>query len=191
MREPVGLILSGGRGTRMGNVAKADLLLGDTRLLDRCIARLDPQVRAIAVNSNDPVTTQRPVIADTLQGHLGPLAGVLTGLEWAETQGASHAVSVAVDTPFFPCDLVPHLIMAGQSHPDGFAIAGTAAGDHATFGIWPVALRRRLEDFLTSGERKVRAFAQMQGAAKAMFPDEQAFFNINTPDDLAQAHRWL
>lgn len=191
MREPVGLILAGGRGTRMGGVAKGDVMLGGARLLDRCIARLDPQVGALAVNSNTVIETDRPVIADTMTGHLGPLAGVLAGLDWAGAGGATHVVSVAVDTPFFPCDLVPHLIMAGQAHTDGLAIATSHSGDHATFGIWPVALRDELATFLQDGGRKVRAFTDSHGAAKASFPDERAFFNINTPDDLAQAAAWL
>jgi len=191
MREPVGLILAGGRGTRMGGVAKGDIMLGGARLLDRCIARLDPQVCALVVNSNDAITMDLPVIADTITGHLGPLAGVLAGLDWANGRRATHVVSVAVDTPFFPCDLVPHLIMAAQTSANGLAIATTQSGDHATFGIWPVAVRDELATFLQDGGRKVRAFTDAHGAAKASFPNERAFFNINTPDDLAQAAAWL
>lgn len=191
MREPAGLILAGGRGTRMGGVAKADLLLGGERLLDLCIDRLDPQVSAIAVNSNAAVKSPFPVVSDTLKGHLGPLAGILAGLEWAHEKGHDHVVSVAVDTPFFPCDLVPHLLMA--STETGFAICATSDGAHGTFGLWPVSLIPDLTEFLTSGGRKVRAFTDLHGAGVATFPDTTppAFFNINTPADLAQATAWL
>lgn len=188
MREPVGIILAGGRGTRMGGVAKADVRLGGVRLLDHCFDRLDPQVSRLAVNANDPVETALPVVRDTLKGHLGPLAGILAGLDWAIATGATHMVSVAVDTPFFPCDLVPQLIMAGGG---GLAIAATADGDHGTFGLWPVTLRDPLAEFLDGGGRKVRAFMDAQNAAKVQFADPEAFFNINTPDDLAKAATWL
>lgn len=190
MREPIGLILAGGRGARMGDVAKADLQLGGRRLLDLCADRLEPQVSAMAVNSNNPINTGLQIIEDTMSGHLGPLAGVLAGLEWAQSIGETHIVTAAVDTPFFPCDLVPNLLMAGEG---GLAIAATSDGDHGTFGIWPVTLHTALATFLEGGGRKVRAFTTSHGAAIAMFPDTTppSFFNINTPDDLAQAALWM
>jgi molybdopterin-guanine dinucleotide biosynthesis protein A len=193
MREPLGLILAGGRGTRMGGVSKADLTLGDSTLLAQVQARLEPQVAAIAINSNAPIATNLAVITDATRDHLGPLAGVLAGLDWAASQGGTHIVTIAVDTPFFPCDLVPRLLMAGQAHPTGFAIASTSGGLHGTFGIWPTALRNDLAAFLDQGQRRVRAFTQAQGAATATFPDTSppSFFNINTPEDLATAAQWL
>ena len=80
MREPFGLILAGDRGTRTGNVSKADLTLGHLTLLTHVQARLEPQVAAIAVNANGPIATGLRVIADATPDHLGPLAGVLAGL---------------------------------------------------------------------------------------------------------------
>ena len=175
----------------MGGVAKAGLMLGRRTLLSHCIARLDPQVRGVAVNSNAPLNTTLPVVPDTVAGHLGPLAGILAGLEWAASLGATHLVSVAVDTPFFPCDLVPQLLLAGEGHTTGLAIAASTDGAHGTFGVWPVALQHALADFIENGGRRVRDFTEDQGAATAYFPDPKAFFNINTPDDLAQAHAWM
>ncbi|MGJ8610577.1 MAG: molybdenum cofactor guanylyltransferase MobA [Octadecabacter sp.] len=193
MRAPLGVILAGGRGTRMGGRAKADVVLGGETLLERVIARLEPQVAALAVNSNAQIASNFAVITDTLHGHLGPLAGVLAGLEWAAQQDATHIVTAAVDTPFFPCDLVPHLLLAGDVHPHGFAIAATADGSHPTFGLWPVALRDSLAAFLDGGHRKMTAFTAAQTAALATFPETQphSFFNINTPDDLNAAAAWL
>lgn len=193
MREPLGMILAGGRGTRMGGVSKAELTLGGQSLLARCIGRLDPQVGALAVNANHPLPTTLPVLPDTRAGHLGPLAGVLAGLLWARNHSASHLVTVACDTPFFPCDLVPHLLMAAEGHPSGLAIAATSDGPHGTFGLWSVALIDALTAFLDRGGRKVTAFTGAQQAATATFPDTDppAFFNINTPGDLARAEAWL
>ncbi|MCF2871212.1 molybdenum cofactor guanylyltransferase [Octadecabacter sp. G9-8] len=190
MREPVGIILAGGRGTRMGGVPKGDLTLAGRRLLDLSADRLEPQVGAIAVNSNDPIAASFPVIADTVNGHLGPLAGVLAGLGWARSHDHTHVVTVAVDTPFFPCDLVPQLLMAGNGT---LAIAATSDGEHGTFGLWPTTLHDPLMAFLEGGGRKVRAFTEAHNATIAMFPDTTPapFFNINTPDDLAQAAAWM
>jgi molybdopterin-guanine dinucleotide biosynthesis protein A len=193
MREPFGLILAGDHGTRMGNVSKADLTLGHLTLLAHVQARLEPQVAAIVVNANGPIVTDLPVIADATPDSLGPLAGVLAGLDWAARQGGTHIVTVAVDTPFFPCDIVPRLLMAGEAHRDGFAIASTSDGLHGAFGLWPTALRDDLAAFLDKGQREVRAFVQAHDAAIATFPDTTppSFFNINTPEDLTAAARWL
>jgi len=193
MKEPLGIILAGGRGTRMGSVSKAKLMLGHTALLDRAIDRLTPQVCEVVVNANDIIETSLPIIEDSLSGHQGPLAGVLSGLEFARAHGHSHIVTVAVDTPFFPCDLVPQLILAGLAHPDTFAVATTSNGVQGTFGLWPVSLTPHLQAFLADGHRKVRAFTDSMNAVQAIFPDTEpdSFFNINTPNDLKTAQQWL
>lgn len=193
MHRPLGLILAGGQGLRMGGVPKADLRLGGQRLLDRCIARLEPQVDGLVVNANVAVETHLPVVPDTLPGHLGPLAGVLSGMVHGELLGHSHVVSVAVDTPFFPCDLVPCLQLAGLNHVQGLAVAATPDGQQGTFAIWPVVLKAALEAFLREGHRKVRAFTSQHGAQNAVFPATKpdAFFNINTPADLEAAGGWV
>ncbi|WP_375280036.1 molybdenum cofactor guanylyltransferase MobA [Pseudooctadecabacter sp.] len=193
MRKPLGVILAGGQGRRMGQVSKADLMLGARRLLDLSIDRLDPQVDGIVVNANGPIATDLDVIPDTTDDFAGPLSGILAALIHAEGAGHSHVASVAVDTPFFPCDLVPRLQLAGLDQSDGFAVAADGSGVHGTFGLWPVALRPTLADFLASGGRKVRAFTASQNAAIALFPDTtpSAFFNINTPDDLKDANAWI
>lgn len=193
IEQPVGLILAGGKGMRMGGVSKADVVLGSQTLLARAEARLEPQVAALAVSTNAPVETVLPCVADGMPGHLGPLAGILAGLDWAASRSARHMVSVAVDTPFFPPDLVPRLMMAGELHADGLAVAATSDGLHGTFGIWPVSLRDDLAAFLTGGGRKVRAFTDAQRAAAAPFRETTppTFFNINTPEDLAKAESWL
>jgi len=193
MRKPLGLILSGGQGRRMGHVLKADVMLGQLSLLDRCRDRLDPQVDGIIVNANVPLDTPHPVIPDTMHGFLGPLAGILAGLIHGAERGHTHVVSVAVDTPFFPCDLVPQLQLAGLAHGDGFAVAATGDGLQGTFAIWPVGLRTSLAAYLQSGGRKLGDFTVQHDAATALFapttPD--AFFNVNTPQDLAEATQWI
>lgn len=207
MTAPLGVILAGGQATRMGGGDKALLRLGDKSILAHVIARLAPQVGALALNANgDPArfaAFDLPVLADPITGFAGPLVGVLAGLDWAAEQRAETIVTVAADTPFFPCDLVPRLMLAaeGMAHP--LALAATPRGEedtksmsrgglirHPTFGLWPVALRDDLRAALEEGLRKVVLWTDRHGGREAVFDDaHDPFFNVNTPEDLAEAQR--
>ena len=195
-----GVILAGGLATRMGGGDKALLSLSGRTLLERVIDRLRPQVGPLALNANgDPARFAAfglPVLADTVEGFAGPLAGILAGLRWAEAQGCTHVASAAADTPFFPADLVERLAEAARAEGQPIALAATqdperGLSDHPTFGLWPVALADDLEDWLRSGERKVVVWTRRHGAARAVFEDAGAypFFNVNTPEDVAEAER--
>ncbi|KHA53519.1 molybdenum cofactor guanylyltransferase MobA [Sulfitobacter geojensis] len=200
MKQPLGVILAGGQAMRMGGGDKGLLRLGGQTLLDHVIERLEPQVAEVALNANgDPArfsSLRLPVLADSIAGFVGPLAGVLAGLDWAAAQGGDTIVTAAADTPFFPCDLVPQLLLRseGMAHPLVLAATpdakrGTAR--HPTFGLWPVALRDDLRTALNGGLRKVVLWTEQHGGREALFPQEQAFFNVNTPEDLAQAEAML
>ncbi|MGC1262096.1 MAG: NTP transferase domain-containing protein, partial [Jannaschia helgolandensis] len=132
MTQPHGLILAGGRATRMGgtdanNIDKGRLLINGTSLIARVIGTLAPQVDRIALNANGDPTRwadlNLPVLPDTAPDHPGPLAGVLAGLDWAASLGCPHIVTAAADTPFLPPDLVPRLLAAAG--PTGLALAAT------------------------------------------------------------------
>lgn len=195
MNAPLGVILAGGQATRMGGGDKGLLPLGNGTILSHVIARLDPQVTSLALNANgDPARFDHlnlPVISDSITGFAGPLSGVLAGLDWAAAQGASHIVTAAADTPFFPCDLVPRLQLAAQEAGTAIALARTPGGRHPTFGLWPTALCDDLRAALAEGLRKVVLWTDRHGAATADFPDDAAFFNVNTPDDLTRAGTML
>ncbi len=200
MTRPCGVILAGGRATRMGGGDKCLLRLGGQRLIDRVMARLAPQVSALALSANgDPARfadLRLPVLADSMPGHAGPLAGVLAGLDWAAERGAVSVVTAAADTPFFPADLAARLMAAAG--PSGLVLAASPDADgrvwrHPTFGLWPVALRGELRAALEGGLRKVVAWAEAHGAASACFESQgfDPFFNINTPDDIRAAEALL
>jgi molybdopterin-guanine dinucleotide biosynthesis protein A len=200
MKQPLGVILAGGQATRMGGGDKGLLTLGGQTLLARVIDRLEPQVGSVALNANGDAARfadlDLPVLPDSIDGFVGPLAGVLAGLDWAASQGADTIVTAAADTPFFPCDLVPQLLLRaeGMAHPLVLAATpdptrGTAR--HPTFGLWPVALREDLRAALAGGLRKVVLWTDQHDGREALFPDEDAFFNVNTPQDLARAETML
>ncbi len=184
-----GVILAGGAGRRMGGADKALLQLAGQSLLGHAIARLEPQVEQLAISANGDAARFAgfglPVLSDATP--LGPLAGVLAALHWAAPLGATAVVTAAVDSPYFPGDLAPRLCLAAETSPEGLALAH-AAKDHPTFALWPVTLAPALSDFLASGAKaRVLDFARAHHAARAQFPDEAAFANLNTAEDLARA----
>lgn len=195
-RQVFGLILAGGRATRMGGGDKCLLPLANRRLIDHVLERLAPQVGRIALNANgDPARLAGlglPVVADGLPDWPGPLAGVLAGLDWAAPLGARAIVTVAGDTPFFPRDLVAGLL--SHAGPSGLCLAVSPDETgrlqrHPTFGLWPVALRDDLRAALAGGLRKIVDWTDRHGAGRALFDSVpfDPFFNVNTPDDLARA----
>jgi molybdopterin-guanine dinucleotide biosynthesis protein A len=193
MMQPFGLILMGGQATRMGGGDKGLLPLGDSTILSHVLDRFTPQVDRTALNANgDPARLQHlnlPILPDSIPDHPGPLAGTLAGLDWAAALGATHIVTAAADTPFLPCDLVPQLLLAGGDA--GFALAASPSGRQPTFGLWPVTLRDPLRQALNDGLRKIVQFTRAHGAGMAEFPDDTAFFNVNTPEDLLTAKAML
>ncbi|MCH2067672.1 MAG: molybdenum cofactor guanylyltransferase MobA [Shimia sp.] len=200
MKQPLGVILAGGQATRMGGGDKGRLALGGNTILQHVIDRLEPQVAGMALNANgDPARfadLELPVIPDSLAEFPGPLAGVLAGLDWAAEQGADAIVTAAADTPFFPCDLVPQLLLASEArpHPLALAASGKPGGKlwrQPTFGLWPVALREDLRAALEAGLRKVVIWTDKHDAGQAAFVQSgiDPFFNVNTPEDLEEARR--
>ena len=196
MKQPFGVILAGGQATRMGGGDKGLLRLGQQSILAHVIERLSPQVAGLALNANGDAKRfsdiDLPVLPDSIDGFAGPLAGVLAGLDWAAAHGADTIVTAAADTPFFPGDLVPRLLLAseGMIHPLVLAATPDATRGrvrHPTFGLWPVALRDDLRRALDGGLRKVVMWTEQHAGREALFPHADAFFNINTPKDLTRA----
>ena len=180
-----GVVLAGGRATRLGGVDKALLPLGGQAVLDMVVARLRPQVQTLAISANgDPARFSRfalPVLADEVLGR-GPLGGVLRGLGWAAGQGADWLLSVPGDTPFIPDDLAVRLA-------PGPAWAESGERLHPLVALWPVACAPDLARWLVAHQSgRVRSFGEAIGMRAETFeaaPDP--FHNINTAEDLAAA----
>jgi len=194
----LGLVLAGGLARRMGGGDKTRIRLGDKTILERVLARLKPQCMAIILNANgDPARfadTSLPVVADSVEGFAGPLAGILAGLDWAAAHRPAIAdiASVPGDCPFLPGDLVAR--MAAARAAAGVPLACVRSGDwrHPVVGLWPVALREDLRKALLEEDmRKIEAWTARHGVAIADWPATPVdpFFNVNTPADAAEAER--
>ena len=196
----LGLVLAGGLARRMGGGDKALIKIGGVSILDRVLACLSAQCPAIVINANgDPArfaSTGLPVVPDSIPDYAGPLAGVLAGLDWmtAKSPSLEWLVSVPGDCPFLPDDLVESLHQARRKMGAGVPLACARSGEwrHPVVGLWPVALRADLRRALTEeGLHKIEIWTARYDVATAEWPDQpfDPFFNINTPDDAAEAER--
>jgi molybdenum cofactor guanylyltransferase len=194
----LGLVLAGGLARRMGGVDKALIVIGGATILDRVLGVLRAACAEIVVNANgNPARFARyglPVIPDSVPDFAGPLAGILAGLDWAAVNRPDLAwvASVPGDCPFMPDDLIMRLHEARQNA--GLPLACARSGDwrHPVVGLWPVALREDLRHALVEeGLRKIEVWTARHGVAIAHWPATPVdpFFNVNTPEDTAEAER--
>jgi molybdenum cofactor guanylyltransferase len=194
----LGLVLAGGLARRMGGGDKALIRIGGATILDRVLACLSAQCPRLAINANGDAArfadTGLPVLADDVAGFVGPLAGVLTGLNFlaAKVPGIEWMLSVPGDCPFLPDDLVERLHEARRAAGVPLACARSGEWRHPVVGLWPVALREDLRRALVDeGLHKIEAWTQRHGVAIADWPAEPVdpFFNVNTPEDVVAADR--
>jgi molybdenum cofactor guanylyltransferase len=194
----LGLVLAGGLARRMGGGDKALLPICGETILDRVLARIGPQCRGVILNANgDPARFERfglPVIADDIPDFAGPLAGILAGLDWAaaNTPKIEWVVSVPGDCPFVPRDLVGRLHAARAEQAKALACAKSGDWRHPVAGLWQVALRADLRRALVDeGLHKIEVWTGRYGVAIAEWADKPVdpFFNVNRPEDLAEAER--
>jgi molybdopterin-guanine dinucleotide biosynthesis protein A len=198
-----GVILAGGRSRRMGVADKGLIEIAGKPMLQYVIDRFGPQVDRLIINANgDPVRFARfglPVVADTLGGFAGPLAGILAGMRWAKVNapGSRFLATAAADTPFLPLDLVARLSSAVAGR-DTIVLAACGGNLRQVIGLWPLALSDDLEGQLAAGVRKVLDWTDRHGSITVEFPPVEVggrtvdpFFNANTPEELDQVRSLL
>jgi molybdenum cofactor guanylyltransferase/molybdopterin-guanine dinucleotide biosynthesis protein MobB len=200
----VGVLLAGGQSRRMGGGDKGLLRLAGKTMIGHVLDRLRPQVSRVIINANgDPARFAAfglPVVADTVEGFVGPLAGVLSGLRWTATHApaATHIVSVSSDAPLLPGDLVKRLANAIDRREMSIPLARSGGELHPVIGLWPVALADDLEAALRAGLRKVLHWTDRHGTVPVDFPfariggrEVDPFFNANTPEELDELRQLL
>ncbi len=192
----LGVLLAGGRARRMGGGDKGFRRLAGRPLMDHVVDRARPQVTRLLINAGGDAARfdayGLPVAADVVDGFAGPLAGVLTGLEWAAAQAPDlpWVATFATDAPFLPTDLVERLLAAALSAASDLACATSQGRAHPVFGLWPVAMKDDLRRALVDEDvRKIDVFTARHRMIHVDFPvgEVDPFFNVNTPDDLTQA----
>lgn len=188
-RHVVGLILAGGRATRLQGHDKALLAVADRPLLARAIERLAPQVDAMALSSNAAAESYAayslPVIPDVVTGFRGPLAGIHAGLL---AYPADCLLTIAVDLPFLPADLKAGLERALRPGRCAYA---AVAGQHVLAILWSPGMAGILESALQQGRYSLRELLAVHGDAVNCPPDNDADLriNINTTEDIRRAER--
>ena len=190
----VGVVLAGGASRRMAGRMKATLAMNGEPLVARAVRRLRPQVERVVVNANDSGCEGHgdALVSDAFPDRRGPLAGVLAAMDWtAENEpDARHVASVAVDTPFFPPDLVARLRAACPG--GGIALVEAGGRPQPTLGLWPVRLRAALRAFLeTEGSRKILHFTDAHGPVGLATLPEAMVENVNTPEEWEAARARL
>ena len=194
----LGVLLAGGLARRMGGGDKPMKTIGGRTILERVIARLAGQCDGLILNANgDPsrfASFALPVVSDTVEGFAGPLAGVLTALDWAAAHrpGVEWVLSAATDCPFLPRDLVVRLQHARAEAGAQLAVAASGDQTHPVIGLWNVALRGELRHALVVEDiRKIDRWTARYKLATVTWPTTpiDPFFNANTVEDIAEAER--
>jgi molybdopterin-guanine dinucleotide biosynthesis protein A len=193
--NPPCVILAGGLSRRMGGEHKFLKLLDGKPLLDHVIDAVKPQVSDLLINCNTEIdASSNPVRADIVGGNLGPLSGILTGLQYFQEAGtsATHMLCVPSDAPFIPSDLVDRLTEALSGNVYSIAMAYSDHRIHPVISLWPFSLLEDLRRALVEEDlRKILVFAERYSLRSAEWSivGRDPFFNINRPEDLVDASK--
>jgi molybdopterin-guanine dinucleotide biosynthesis protein A len=188
-----GVVLAGGRGSRLGGEDKGLVDVNSRPMISYCIERFAPQVSTLFINANRSLTTYRelgfPVITDQVADFAGPLAGIAAALSSCKT---SYLATVPCDSPFLPTDLVERLASPLQDSQAAVSVAISGGRPQPVFAVIATQLYESLYDYLTSGGRKIMTWYRQQTIVEVDFgPDDSPFANINSPADLATAAKQL
>lgn len=209
MEKTIAVVLAGGRSSRMGGQPKCLCSLGEERIIDSLLARLSPQVDEILLNIAPGSTlaedifrhpTHRPahisVVEDLYSTFSGPLAGIASSMQYlrARNSSANWLLSVASDTPFIPTDLYSRFLQATKLRNNHVYVAQHNHQQQYVFAFWNIALFPQLDAILRSTEKyRMQDILRLLQAITVDFSNsnENAFFNVNTPQDLIAAHSIL
>jgi molybdenum cofactor guanylyltransferase len=195
-----GVILAGGSARRLGGNGKAFINISGKPLINLVIKKFESQVSKIAINSRDTDAFSRfnnPVIEDSHNevGGSGPLAGIFSAIKWAKTLSKlkSHVVVVPVDTPLLPNDLVNRMSLELDIDNYDIILASSNDNIYPVIGMWSLSLENELDKALNNGIRKIDRFTLQYKVSVVdwSFTDVNPFFNINNPDDIQLAEKYI
>jgi len=181
-----GLILAGGKGSRMGGVDKGLQNFRGRRLVDHVYERFAPQVGGVVINANQNHEEYKTfgvrVVSDAIGGYAGPLAGLHAGLSVSKR---AFLASVPCDSPFLPVDLIERMYQRIDETGAELAVAKTGEQPHPVFSLMRRGVLDHLAEFLKGGGRKIDAWYATLNVVEVGFDDEpEAFSNINTREEL-------
>ena len=194
----LGVILAGGKSRRFGESDKFFQKLTGETLLSRVIERISTQVDMLIINSNSERKkfSEYPydIIQDTIPGYAGPLAGILTGMEWASEYLPEYkwVVTFAADAPFIPLDCVDKMHNTAINDDANIVCAASGGRTHPVCALWQTQLSKPLRIAITQENiRKIDTWTESQNLSIVEFPIEpfDPFFNINHLEDLVQAEK--
>ena len=190
--------MAGGKSRRMGGQDKAFVLLNEKPMLSHVINRLNKQTKNIVLNSNKNPEIFKSfkikVMSDTVKDFPGPLAGVLSGMEWfnIENKKIKWVLSVPIDTPFFPLDLIKKLHFSLKNSNKLIAVAKSNKKIHPVFALWNMSLLNPIKNAINNDIRKIDLFTEPYQPQIVDFVSKiDPFFNINTPEDLKMAEKYF
>ena len=190
--------MAGGKSRRMGGQDKAFVLLNEKPMLSHVIDRLNKQTNNIVLNSNKNPEVFKSfkikVMSDTVKDFPGPLAGVLSGMEWfnINNKKIKWVLSVPIDSPFFPLDLIKKLHFSLKNSNKLIAVAKSNKKIHPVFALWNMSLLNPIKNAINNDIRKIDLFTEPYQPQVVDFVSRiDPFFNINTPEDLKMAKKYF
>ena len=183
-----GLVLAGGRAQRMGGIDKGLILLNGKPMIEHVIAALRVEIDKLLINANRNLEQYAafgyPVIPDIMDGYLGPLAGIASGMRAASSQ---YIVTAPCDSPLVANNLVRRLYETLTREGADISVAHDGERMHPVFALMRRDLLPNLLDFLNAGQRKIDRWYAQHRLAVAYFRDQpEAFRNVNSPEERAE-----
>lgn len=195
-----GVILAGGSARRLGGKGKAFINISGVSLIDLVLRKIETQVDRVAINTRDKNSFSQynyPIIEDliTEEGGSGPLAGISSAIKWAKKSinPVSHVITVPVDTPLLPIDLVHRMSLELKIKKSDIIFASSNNNIYPVVSMWSLSLDNHLDKALSNGVRKIDAFTSSYNVSIVdwSFNDVDPFFNINNPEDITLAEKYI
>tara|TARA_B100001175_G_C19391318_1_gene581578 strand:+ start:377 stop:979 length:603 start_codon:yes stop_codon:yes gene_type:complete len=195
-----GVILAGGSARRLGGKGKAFINISGVSLIDLVLRKIETQVDRVAINTRDKNSFSQynyPIIEDliTEEGGSGPLAGISSAIKWAKKSinPVSHVITVPVDTPLLPIDLVHRMSLELKIKKSDIIFASSNNNIYPVVSMWSLSLDNHLDKALSNGVRKIDTFTSSYNVSTVdwSFNDVDPFFNINNPEDITLAEKYI